>query len=109
MSSRSDENDSELCLSSAHHLGRTVAIVLPRHIHSILASRLTAMSTAIPRNDEYPNNALLQSAKLGFDHLFSNDILEAKRTFACSDHPFHLLGLGVCAFLEAALGMEVRT
>jgi hypothetical protein len=51
--------------------------------------------------------ALLQSAKLGFDHLFSNDIVEAKKKFDGSDDPFHLLGLGVCSFLEAALGMEV--
>lgn len=58
-------------------------------------------------NSYQDNNALLQSAKLGFDHLFSNDIVEAKKNFERSDDPFHLLGLGVCSFLEAALGMEV--
>ncbi|KAF8229976.1 hypothetical protein L208DRAFT_1284137 [Tricholoma matsutake] len=57
-------------------------------------------------NSYQDNNALLQSAKLGFDHLFSNDIVEAKKNFERSDDPFHLLGLGVCSFLEAALGME---
>lgn len=49
----------------------------------------------------------LASASSGFDHLFSNEISSAKTAFASdSNSPFHLIGLGVCAFLEAALGME---
>ncbi|KAJ7052878.1 outer membrane protein Iml2/Tetratricopeptide repeat protein 39 [Mycena amicta] len=50
--------------------------------------------------------AALASANAGFDHIFSNEITEARAAFSTSDSPFHLLGLGVCAFLEAALGME---
>ncbi|KAF5378316.1 hypothetical protein D9615_008805 [Tricholomella constricta] len=49
---------------------------------------------------------LLVSATRGFDHLFSNDLAHAKLHFAANDDPFHLLGQGVCAFMEAALGME---
>ncbi|OCH93858.1 hypothetical protein OBBRIDRAFT_789896 [Obba rivulosa] len=48
----------------------------------------------------------LRSASEGFDHLFSNDLANARETFSNRDSPFHALGLGVCAFLEAALGME---
>ncbi|KAJ7478226.1 hypothetical protein FB451DRAFT_1452516 [Mycena latifolia] len=42
----------------------------------------------------------------GFDALFANQIAPARTAFQSDDTPFHLLGLGVCAFLEAALGME---
>ncbi|GLB39315.1 putative protein of unknown function (DUF3808) [Lyophyllum shimeji] len=49
---------------------------------------------------------LLLSATRGFDYLFANDLVRAKAHFAGKDDPFHLLGEGVCAFLEAALGME---
>lgn len=49
----------------------------------------------------------LVSATKGFDYLFSNDIAPAKELFSKEDTPFHLLGLGVCAFLEAALSLEV--
>lgn len=56
----------------------------------------------------HPSAELLQSATNGFDYLFCNDISGAKTHFAGKDDPFHLLGLGVCAFMEAALGMEVR-
>jgi len=55
---------------------------------------------------EHPNAALLLSATKGFDYLFSNDIVAARKHFEPHEDPFHLLGLGVCAFLEAALGME---
>ncbi|KAH7923486.1 hypothetical protein BV22DRAFT_1196685 [Leucogyrophana mollusca] len=49
----------------------------------------------------------LRAASEGFDFLFSNDLSSAKEAFqAQPDSPFHLLGLGVCAFLQAALGME---
>lgn len=50
---------------------------------------------------------LLQKATVGFDHLFSDEITDAKSVFRGQDSPFHLLGLGVCSFLEASLGMEV--
>ncbi|OAX38012.1 hypothetical protein K503DRAFT_866467 [Rhizopogon vinicolor AM-OR11-026] len=50
---------------------------------------------------------LLRSATEGFDCLFSNDIDAAQKAFESEDDsPFHLLGLGVIAFLQAALGME---
>ncbi|KAG1827373.1 outer membrane protein Iml2/Tetratricopeptide repeat protein 39 [Suillus subaureus] len=49
---------------------------------------------------------LLRSATQGFDHLFANDIDAAKKAFESEGAPFHLLGLGVVAFLQAALGME---
>ncbi|KAI5121532.1 hypothetical protein M0805_002592 [Coniferiporia weirii] len=48
----------------------------------------------------------LVSATKGFDHLFANRLEEARAQLASDDSPFHLMGLGVCAFLEAALGME---
>jgi hypothetical protein len=56
---------------------------------------------------EHPNAAMLQNVAKGFDHLFSDDIASAKKHFQPHDDPLHLLGLGVCTFLEAALGMEV--
>ncbi|KAG6815974.1 hypothetical protein H0H87_009701 [Tephrocybe sp. NHM501043] len=59
---------------------------------------------------EIPNEAtsveLLASATRGFDYLFCNDLARAKAHFEGKDDPYHLLGLGVCAFMEAALGME---
>jgi hypothetical protein len=51
--------------------------------------------------------AHLRSATEGFDSLFANQIGPAREAFTTNDSPFHLLGLGVCSFLEAALGMEV--
>lgn len=56
--------------------------------------------------DETQQN--LRVATQGFDYLFSNDLQKARETFSAGESPFHQLGLGVCAFLEAALGMEVR-
>jgi hypothetical protein len=56
---------------------------------------------------EHPNAALLDSATRGFGYLFANDIVAAKEHFGGNEDPFHLMGLGVCAFLEAVLGMEV--
>lgn len=50
----------------------------------------------------------LRKASIGFDHLFLDEIKDAKSAFEKDDSPFHLLGLGVCSFLEASLGMEVR-
>ncbi|KLO11975.1 hypothetical protein SCHPADRAFT_876147 [Schizopora paradoxa] len=53
--------------------------------------------------------AALRSATTGFDHLFANRMEDAKVAFQDKEHsesPFHLMGLGVCSFLEAALGME---
>ncbi|KAF5337705.1 hypothetical protein D9758_017342 [Tetrapyrgos nigripes] len=53
------------------------------------------------------NVAQLEEATRAFDHLFTNEIVEAKEMFnADPNSPFHLIGLGVCVFLEAALGME---
>ena len=55
----------------------------------------------------HPNAALLESATKGFGFLFSNDMAAARAHFDGKDDPFHLMGLGVCAFMEAVLGMEV--
>ncbi|KAK7443214.1 Mitochondrial outer membrane protein iml2 [Stygiomarasmius scandens] len=60
-----------------------------------------------PTSAQTTTVAQLQEATRAFDHLFTNEIVEAKEMFnANSDSPFHLIGLGVCVFLEAALGME---
>jgi len=56
---------------------------------------------------QHPNVLQLLIAMQGFDYLFTDDIAAARKHFELRDDPFHLLGLGVCAFLEAALGMEV--
>lgn len=53
----------------------------------------------------------LRVASEGFDLLFANNLVGAVDLFGADGHqdsPFHLMGLGVCAFLKAALGMEVR-
>ncbi|KAL5513993.1 hypothetical protein ACEPAG_2754 [Sanghuangporus baumii] len=52
------------------------------------------------------DTAALVSATEGFDHLFSNRLPEARTQFSSNNSPFHKLGLGVSAFMEAALGME---
>ena len=52
----------------------------------------------------------LRVASEGFDLLFANDLVGAVDLFSADryyDSPFHIMGLGVCAFLKAALGMEV--
>ena len=49
----------------------------------------------------------LRSATSGFDALFNNDLAKAREILATNESPFHLMGAGVCSFLEAALGMEV--
>jgi hypothetical protein len=71
-----------------------------------------APSTAPETKDDHPPHPsaeMLASATKGFDLLFSNDIVGSRDHFAYKpDDPFHLMGSGVCAFLEAALGMEVR-
>ncbi|KIJ59698.1 hypothetical protein HYDPIDRAFT_140301 [Hydnomerulius pinastri MD-312] len=51
----------------------------------------------------------LRLASEGFDLLFANDLDAAIDVFGAEgqeESPFHLMGLGVCAFLKAALGME---
>ncbi|KAF8132977.1 hypothetical protein EV363DRAFT_1327081 [Boletus edulis] len=51
----------------------------------------------------------LRDASQGFDLLFANDLVGAVDLFSADryrDCPFHLMGLGVCAFLKAVLGME---
>ena len=68
------------------------------------AQTTTTMSESYDRTVD-----LLQKATAGFDHLFSDEIIDAKSVFQKHDESsFHLLGLGVCSFLEASLGMEVR-
>ncbi|KAJ7473170.1 mitochondrial outer membrane protein IML2 [Mycena galericulata] len=67
----------------------------------------TASSTAAAAPDTSPTALALASANAGFAFLFANQIADARAAFdAKPQTPFHLLGLGVCAFLEAALGME---
>ena len=56
---------------------------------------------------EHPNAAILLNVSKGFDYLFSDDIASAKKHFEPHSDPIHLLGLGVCTFLEAALALEV--
>jgi Protein of unknown function (DUF3808) len=51
----------------------------------------------------------LKSATLGFDHIFSNQLDKAEELFKTNDSALHLLGSGACAFLQAALSLEVRT
>jgi hypothetical protein len=51
----------------------------------------------------------LKSATVGFDHIFSNELEKAEELFKTRDSALHLLGSGACAFLQAALSMEVRT
>ncbi len=51
----------------------------------------------------------LKSATVGFDLVFSNDLDKAEELFKASDSAFHLLGSGACAFLQAAVSLEVRT
>ncbi|KAH0826932.1 hypothetical protein J3R83DRAFT_4555 [Lanmaoa asiatica] len=51
----------------------------------------------------------LRVASEGFDLLFANNLVGAIDLFSDNRYhgsPFHLMGLGVCAFLKAALGME---
>ncbi|KAK7693929.1 hypothetical protein QCA50_003503 [Cerrena zonata] len=56
-------------------------------------------------SSEQVANDLLSATK-AFDLLFSNDLDEATKLFSAESSPFHQMGAGVCAFLEAALGME---
>lgn len=49
----------------------------------------------------------LEKASGGFDHLFMDEIAEARSAFQEHNSPIHLVGLGMCSFLEASLGMEV--
>ena len=58
-------------------------------------------------NTDHPSAQILLNTANGFDFLFSNDIDSARTHFQNHDDPFSLLGTGICAFLEAALGMEV--
>ncbi|KAH8106957.1 outer membrane protein Iml2/Tetratricopeptide repeat protein 39 [Cristinia sonorae] len=50
--------------------------------------------------------ANLKKASDGFDQLFANDLEKAHEIFKSENSPFHMIGVGICAFLEAALGME---
>jgi hypothetical protein len=62
--------------------------------------------TEHPESPSDTTTSQLISATKGFDHLFANDIAPAREIFTERDTPFSQLGLGVCAFLEAALSME---
>ena len=64
-------------------------------------------TTTMPESYDNAVN-LIQKSTVGFDHLFSDEIADAKSVFRKHESSFHLLGLGVCSFLEASLGMEVR-
>ncbi|EJD53304.1 hypothetical protein AURDEDRAFT_110983 [Auricularia subglabra TFB-10046 SS5] len=48
----------------------------------------------------------LKQATAGFDLLFVDDLNGAKERFSEAQSPFHLMGAGVCTFIQAALGME---
>jgi hypothetical protein len=50
----------------------------------------------------------LSDATNAFGRLFEDDMGGARALFDGKDDPFHLIGHGVAAFLEAALGLEVR-
>jgi hypothetical protein len=71
----------------------------------MIATMTMTTSSFVPVDPE--NAASLQSAANGFDHVFSNEILLARHVFSSKNDPYHLIGLAVCGFLEAALGMEV--
>jgi hypothetical protein len=49
----------------------------------------------------------LKSATAGFDLIFSNELEKAEELFKTRDSALHLLGSGTCAFLQAALSLEV--
>jgi hypothetical protein len=51
----------------------------------------------------------IKSATAGFDMIFSNELEKAEDIFGNGDSAIHLLGSGACAFLRAALSLEVRT
>ena len=51
----------------------------------------------------------IKSATAGFDMIFSNELEKAENLFGKGDSALHLLGSGACAFLQAALSLEVRT
>ena len=51
----------------------------------------------------------IKSATAGFDMIFSNELEKAESIFGNGDSALHLLGSGACAFLRAALSLEVRT
>lgn len=51
----------------------------------------------------------IKSATAGFDFIFSNELGKAEDLFKSSDSALHLLGSGACAFLQAALSLEVCT
>lgn len=70
----------------------------------------TSLSSDAMAVNDPPTDAAaqLRAATVGFNYIFSNDLEEAREVFKADDSPFHSFGIGICAFLEAALGMEVR-
>lgn len=103
----SDPNDISVRRSCFPTTFYTRCLCLPgRHFPFFCTSQTCGMEGS-KQEHQHPNADLLISATKGFDYLFSNDIEAARKHFQQHDDPFHLMGLGVCAFLEAALGMEV--
>ncbi|KAF7778395.1 hypothetical protein Agabi119p4_2740 [Agaricus bisporus var. burnettii] len=52
--------------------------------------------------------ATLSDASNAFGRLFEDDMDGGRALFDGKDDPFHLIGLGTAAFLEAALGLEAH-
>lgn len=48
----------------------------------------------------------IADATLGFNALFNNDLITANQILSNHISPFHQVGLGLTAFLQAALGLE---
>jgi len=62
------------------------------------------MTTLTPTEEAIAD---IKSATAGFDLIFSNELEKAETLFKTSDSALHLLGSGACAFLQAALSLEV--
>lgn len=89
----------------AEHRSHSNVEPLVGRLLRLLATQMT--STMSESYDQVADS--LQRASRGFDHLFQDEIADAKTAFQeHANSPIHLLGLGVCSFLEASLGMEVR-
>jgi hypothetical protein len=87
---------------------RSVAVVLCRLARVIVRHPvyLTTPAISLVMSTREENVSKLVSATNAFDLFFANDLAGARKAFGEQDSPFHQLGLGVTAFLEAALGME---
>jgi hypothetical protein len=106
--SHSKWHNNIIIMWAAHH-GYTIdQSVICQHLYHRHTANRSLHTLSIMAGD-HPNAQLLLNTAKGFDHLFSNDIDSARTHFQSHDDPFSLLGTGICAFLEAALGMEVRS